>query len=231
MPISTPKFKMDVKVTYDFPYKDFEAQVVPIVQEGLKHAMKVLKNDFFDLIIKPLVRGGAGWYSIKDTQTWKWINSKDGYGQLGFTDMNQPYKMLSIYEKTYYVNLNEQTLEFGFGDIDALSTGLKHTAAGTGNLPADRSWFDWIYEGVHFKTEPAKFRRTGPRKGVRSSAIAGPYAGRMIKYRKAGSLWEVPPRYRLDMDKFLERNEEKIQKTIEDYIVLGVLEYIYSETE
>lgn len=226
--VSKPStFSFEIKLNLSFDVEDFEQQITTIVQGGIQYAFKNLEKDFYHEIIFPLIYGGPGWYGIVDTPTWRWITSETGVAQLGFSNGLEYRKLLKAYEKSWYMNtVGSNAIDFGFGDIEKIRSMTRHPNAGRGHLPADRSWFDWIYEGVHFKTEPAKFRRTGSKKGVRSSSAAGPFAGRMIKYRKPGSLWSVPPRYRLDMDKFIEKNADKIQRTIDEYISLGIEEYI-----
>lgn len=228
----TPTFSFDVKMNIEFDINQWALDVEDIMREGVKYAFNELHGAFRDIIIMPLIYGGPGWHAITNTMAWKWINSQQGYGELGFAKTTEPRKLLKAYESAWNVSLdlnqNGGAIKFNFGDVEMLRSATRHPKAGRGHMKSDRSWLDWIYEGVHFATEPAKFRRTGSKKGIVSSNIAGPFAGRMIKYRKEGSLWSVKPLYRLDMDKFLDKNRDKLQSTIENFLVLGFKDYIES---
>lgn len=226
--VKTPRlFEFDASIKLEIEnLSEALAEIKSIMKEAVDHAFKKLVDNFESIIITPLIFGGKGWYGIVNTQAWKWINSPQGYGQLGFSSPGTPYQLITAYLKSWEVSYVDGGLKFNFGDIEKIRAMTKHPYAGKGNLPSDRTWFDWIYDGQHRVTEPAKFRRTGPRKGVRSSKIAGQSAGRMIKYKKPGSLWKVKPIFKLDMDYFLDRNRNKIISTIEKFIAAEISEYI-----
>lgn len=228
--MATKTFDFDIKIKLDYDLGDAVIQIEKLVREAIKNSMSMLKQYFYEFVIFPMVNGGAGWYSIKDTQFWKWVNSKRGYAVLGLTSTKDPYKLIAAYNTSWEFNLTEDGMGFtmGFGDVEKLRTATRHPAAGKKHLPADRSWFDWMYQGTHFrKSEPAKFiKENSKNKGVRSRFIAGEESGLMVKYKKEGAEWHVPPRFLLDMDYFLERNRGKIQRTIENFITLTVDEYL-----
>lgn len=231
-----PKFSFDIKIDLEFNIAGVEEEIIDIVKDAVKYGFKFLRDNFYLAIIVPLVQGGRGWYGIKDTTCWKWINSRKGLAQLGFADARETDKLIDTYLKAWEVESidNGMGIGFRFGDINMLRRNLRHPFAGKHNLPSDRTWFDWIYEGQHFTTEQAQFVRTGPGPGVRSSKIAGAYAGIMkrtkrkrvlkkdketgqlvIKRQGSASRWYVPARYRLDIDYLLNRNKKKIKMEFE----------------
>lgn len=224
-----PKFDFDVKFKLSVPERSLEKQANEVVMEAVKFALTLIKKNFEVIIINPLLYGGKGWYGIVNTQTWKWLGTPAAWGQLGFTNPAERYKLLKAYKTSWTVKTTitnkKAVLDFNFGDEILLRKATIHPAAGTRNLPKSRSWLDWLYEGIHFTKEKAKFKKTGPRKGVRSSKIAGPYAGRMIKFRKEGSMWEVKPKWRLDMDYFMQRNSGKIQSELEKFMTIFMQDY------
>lgn len=187
---------------------------------GIDKAMKFIKNNFQTLIIDGLILGGAGWKPFVNTAAWKWLNSTKGYGQLGFFNPAEPIKLLNILRKSWEVTLVKGTsglntgIRFNWADIAQIKTKTIHPSAGELRMPSGRSWFEWLYAGKPLKEEGYSFKRTGPMEGVRSSAIAGPDAGRMVK----GGFWEVSPRYRVDLDGLWIRNEKKIIRTLETFI-------------
>ena len=203
-----------------------ERQVGPEIKSALKNAAPKIQQDFYLEIVLPLIFGGRGWYSISDTPTWKWLNSEDGYAQMGFTSRGEPYKLLNAYYGAWFCNvLSDGSISWGFGDVSKLISETIHPAAGTGHLSSNRSWFEWL-EGT---SEPAYFRKASDarRKGKkgrrgRAGPIAGEAAGVMTKYRKG--IWNVPLRYQLDIDNLLDRNERKIQRVLEGLYAKYVLE-------
>lgn len=226
--VSKPTFNFDVKIDLEFDIQGVEYQMQQLVREGIKFAFADIKDNFFVDIIYPLIYGGRGWYGIKDTPCWQWINSRKGIAQLGFSSNLEPKKLIEVYRRAWEVTPieNGMGLSFSFGDIQQIRHALIHPQAGKLNLPSDRSWFDWIYEGQYFRTEPAKFIQLGSGKGIRSSNAAGQYAGKMSNYKKANAKWSVPKRYRLNIDYLLDRNKEKLRASLENTISIAINDYL-----
>jgi hypothetical protein len=195
-----------------------------ILASAISDAFDFVVKDFKGLIVDNLVSGGRGWYGLVDTQTWKWINSPKGFAQLGFSSTHEPMKLLMALKSSFYVKkeyrLNKSSdsmyigLAYGWANLKYLHDETIHSAAGKLNLPSDQSWFDWLYAGAPEEEAGYHFKKTGPRKGVRSSVIAGAEAGLM----KTGGLWKVSPGFRLDLDRLFEKNEDRITKVIIDTV-------------
>jgi hypothetical protein len=226
---NTLDFEIEMKINLDegnaFP------QMKKILSDALFYAFRYLRIHFEKLIMTPMVLGGKGWRSVEDTASWRWINSPEGFGQLGFTDATQPLGLLIHLLSSWKADVNATLgggsfkvgVDFGIFDIDDLIAKTPHPAAGTGNLPSSRSWFEWVYKGIALQ-EPAKFVKTGPRPGARSSAIAGSDAG--IMHPKSTGLWQVPPRFRLDLEALVDRNQDKIITTIEHVVITQMNKYL-----
>jgi len=195
-----------------------------ILANSLIKAVDFVVANFKTMIIEPMVLGGKGWKPLIQTSSWRWINSPKGYGQLGFSSPFEPKKLLDAvlnsWEAKRVVSINPGSesmyigLNFKFADIAKLRQATMHPAAGRGKLPSDTSWFDWVYAGKPLSVDGFHFRKTGPIKGSRSSAIAGPDAGLM----KPGGMWQITPRFRLDLDRLIEINENKIASTIQHWM-------------
>lgn len=203
------------------------------VGKGIAIGAREFRDNFDKQVMTPLILGGPGWYSLEQTPSWKWINSEAGFGQLGFSDSSEPLKlltaMLSSYEVQVHTKIGKQInirIQMKFFDIERLTDLTRHPAAGehsAPNMDPNRSWLDWVLKGKAL-SEPAKFVQTGPAPKVRSSAIAGSKAGLMKNYGKG--LWEVPPRYRLDLKTLVERNEKKIVGLLEKTLAKAVSKYL-----
>ena len=206
-----------------------------LVAKGMWHGMKFFKTNFERLIMAPLIFGGAGFKSIEQYAAWKWINSEERMAQLGFASTAEPIKLLLALMNSYELQLRGNpkaggkstrmnvALDVKMFDIDDISRQLMHPAAGKLGLASDRSWFDWVYKGRAI-SEPAKFTKTGPKQGARSSIIAGSEAGLMTDI--GTGLWSVPPRYRLDLDLLFTTNEEKILQVMSDTIATQTTKYL-----
>lgn len=215
---------MQITFAIQFPADEAYAEIRDVLADSLKAAIDFMEKNFQSLIIDQLIFGGKGWKALVDTPSWKWLNSPKGFAQMGFSSALEPLKLLTAlrfswkFQPEFRFNKSAGSMYVGFkfqwANIDALRKATIHPAAGQLNLPADRSWFDWIYSGIALQEVNYHFKKTGPRKGVRSSIIAGAEAGLM----KKGGLWQVTPRFRLDLDALLARNEDKIAKTIETFI-------------
>lgn len=200
------------------------AEIRNAMAEAFNAGADFLVQHFKTLIVDPLILGGKGWKALIDTPSWRWINSPKGYGQLGFTSSLEPLKLLTVLRNSFSVkkvfNFNKRSdsirvgFEFNMANLSDIRKATIHPAAGQLNLPADRSWFDWVFAGQPLKEFNYHFKKTGPRRGSRSSGIAGVEAGLMAP----GGFWEVAPRFRIDIEKLFERNENKITRTIEDFM-------------
>jgi hypothetical protein len=199
-----------------------EAEIAKILAVAIDKAFRNLVADFKDVIINRLLFGGKGWKPLVNTAAWKWLNSPKGYAQLGFTSPATPLKLLVILSKSWNAKVVSRKsgpsinvgIQFNWANLEDIFRATIHPSAGKLNLPAGRSWFEWVYAGLPLQEEGFKFKKTGPSPGVRSSSIAGAEAGRMV----AGGMWQVSPRFRVDLEKLWERNNKKITRTIEDYI-------------
>jgi len=195
-----------------------------VLAESIENAIDSVIANFQSLIVDQLIYGGKGWKAIIETSSWRWINSPKGYGQLGFSSPTEPLKLLNALryswsaKKVVHINAASESvyigINFKFAELDKLRKATIHPAAGHGKLPANQSWFDWVYSGIAMQEEGFHFRKTGPAKGSRSSAIAGADAGLM----KPGGLWQVTPRFRLDLDKLIDQNADKINNTIQNWM-------------
>ena len=205
--------------------------LMDILSKYIVKGVDFIEKNFQSIIIDPLIFGGKGWKSFVDTSSWKWINSPKGLGQLGFTNPLEPLKLLNILRSSWKVHKIVTTnvttggitligFNFSLFNLEEIKKHTIHPAAGKLNLPSNRSWFEWIYAGIALKETGYHFRKTGPTRGSRSSSIAGGEAGLM----KKGGLWQVSPRFRLDIDKLIEQNEDKITRTIQFYIQQVVAE-------
>jgi len=207
--------------------------IAKALHSSMIDAFKYLVDNFQEIIVEPLIRGGKGWKPLVDTAGWKWINSPRGYAQLGFSNPLTPLVLLSALKKSFTARLVQQRsgtggrvrigIYFKWADIQDLYKKTIHPAAGKLGMPANRSWFQWVYAGEPLREGGVSFKRTGPAPGVRSSIIAGAEAGRMVR---SSGFWEVKPRFRLDIDKLWQRNHKKItntiRKVIQDKISEGV---------
>lgn len=227
-------------ISIEFNLKFNEAKAIPEIRawiaRGMWYGLKKFEKNFETLVMTPLCFGGPGWKSVEQYGAWKWINSPAGMGQLGFTDAGQPLKLLVAMFRSYEVNVTGKpgtggnfklSLNMKFFDADKLAAATPHPAAGKDsapNLDADRSWFDWVFKGRAL-SEPAKFVKTGPKSGARSSAIAGGEAGLMTEYNDGG-LWQVPPRFRLDLEKIVLDNQDKIIRVMEDVVTTEMIRYL-----
>lgn len=197
---------------------------------GIKRGFKFINDNFDALIVFPLIIGGKGWRGYMDTASWKWLNSPQGWAQLGFTQTTEPFKLIVAMKRSWSCRAfgapkavaknNAIGIEFKLWSLSELLTATQHPAAGKLNMPANRSWFEWIYKGMAV-AEPASFQKTGPMPAVRSSKIAGGFAGRMTTKDGAG-FWQVPPKFRADFDKLLDQNRKKIENTIRDNLVRSI---------
>lgn len=224
----------DIAITMNIKFNEQKAipELRAWIARGMWYGLKFFEKHFEQLVMTPMILGGPGWRSIEQTAGWKWIISSKGFGQLGFADRGEPYKLLVLLLNSYEVavkgkpgtggNFNIR-LQWNFFDLDKLSAGTIHPAAGKLGLASDRSWFDWVYKGRAI-SEPAKFTKTGPRRGVRSSLTAGSDAGMMT--RKGQGLWQVPPRFRLDLEGLIKANEKKILRVLEDTVVTQLQRYL-----
>lgn len=229
MPNPIKPSDVDIELSLKFDVKGI-IDMKKALAKAIRFGMLEFKAHFEDLVMVPLVFGGSGWKSVEQTAAWKWINSPAGWGQLGFFDSREPLKLLTTMFRSYRVRVTGNTgaspklrLEMDFFDIDMMRRATIHPAAGNLGLPGDRSWFDWVYSAQPL-SEPAKFVKTGPTPGSRSSAIAGGSAGLMAD--KGNGLWTVPPRYRLDLEALVKRNEGKIVRVMENTIVKAMNRYL-----
>jgi hypothetical protein len=218
----------EIQVGFKFSVPEAVAEIRAILSTAIENAFIFIERNFQVLIVDRLLYGGKGWSPLIETAGWKWINSPRGLAQLGFTNSLEPYNLLSAIGSsmmlTRVTRLNKASdsvyigLVFKIGRLEDIYRNTIHPAAGTLKLPSDRSWFQWVYSGKALKEKNVKFTRTGPSKGVRSSAIAGAEAGKMTK----GTFWEVPPKFRIDLDKLIDRNRDKmtnvITKTIQEIV-------------
>lgn len=199
-----------------------EKDIANTLSIAIDSAFRRLAADFQDVIIDNLVFGGPGWKPIVKTAAWKWINSAKGYAQLGFSSPATPLRLLKILRKSWNVKVVSKKkgpslnvgIKFNWANLEDIYRATIHPHAGQLGLPTGRSWFEWVYAGLPLREEGFKFKKTGPSPGVRSSSIAGGEAGRMVP----GGMWQVTPRFRIDLDQLWAKNEKKITKTIEKYI-------------
>jgi len=220
----------ELEVGLHIDVKEAERELRWVLGDMLIEAVDFVVTHFKTIIIEPLILGGKGWKPFVQTSSWRWINSPKGYGQLGFSNAAEPNKLLHAIlaswevKKVVRFNPNSENMYIGlifrFADLGKLRQATIHPAAGRGKLPSDASWFDWIYKGVAMPESGFHFRRTGPIKGSRSSAIAGPEAGLM----KPGGFWQVTPRFRFDLDRLIEVNENKIAITIQHWLQTRIAE-------
>ncbi len=227
-PIQKRKLE-DVKIALTIDENKAIPHLTEILVEVIEAGVDFVVKNFQVLIIDGLIFGGKGWQGLVDTPAWKWINSTKGYGQLGFSNPLEPLNLLNALRKSWTVHKVKQVnmsgsiqigFSFTFGDITALRQATIHPAAGYGKLPADRSWFDWVYSGLVLQEVNYHFTKTGPTKGSRSSVIAGKDAGLM----KPGGLWQVTPRFRIDFDRLITHNEEKMTSVIQHFIQAAMAE-------
>ena len=218
-----PFSKGAIKIAFVIPDMNAaEAQIAALLSDVLKDAFQDLVKDFGPLIIDPLLFGGPGWKPLIKTAAWKWLTSPKGYAQLGFYSALVPFTLLTILRKSWTATMTTSAtkqgasygINFAWANIDEIYRNTVHPSAGKGQLRGGFSWFEWVYAGLPLREEGFKFKKTGPAPGVRSSSIAGAEAGRMVE----GGFWEVSPRFRVDIDNLWERNEKKIEKTIETYL-------------
>lgn len=225
--MATKKFnpfsKGAIKIQFNIPnIKEAERHLAELLGEAMDDTFKSLVREFGSIIIDPLLFGGPGWKPFIKTAAWKWINSPRGYAQLGFSSTIAPFTLISALRRSWSAKAISRRsaanftygIEFSWANIEDIYRATVHPAAGKGGLRTGFSWFEWVYAGLPMREEGFKFKKTGPAPGVRSSSIAGAEAGRMT----TGGFWEVPPRFRVDIDKLWERNERKISMTIEKYI-------------
>lgn len=199
-----------------------EKDIAIALSIAIDRAFRKLVADFQDTIIDRLVFGGPGWKALTSTAAWKWLNSPKGYAQLGFSSPASPLTLLNILRKSWNAKVVSKKagpslnvgITFNWANLEEIYRSTIHPSAGKLNLPAGRSWFEWVYAGLPLKEEGFHFKKTGPSPGVRSSSIAGNEAGRMA----VGGMWQVSPRFRIDLDQLWAKNEKKIVKTIEKYI-------------
>lgn len=211
----------DIEIEFTPDIKACEWELRVALGKPLINAANFVVDNFQNIIINPIVMGGKGWKALVQTSSWKWMNSTKGFGELGFSNVMEPWKLihaiLASWECKPIIKFdpNNENVAIGFyfkfADIDKLRKATTHPAAGQLNLPSDASWFDWVYKGIALTENGFHFRRTGPTRGSRSSVIAGPDAGLM----KKGGLWQVTPRFKLDLDRLIEMNEDKIAITIQ----------------
>lgn len=213
---------MQVSFKIDVPYAVMEFR--DLLADGIRLGFRFVAKNFKTLIIDRLLYGGKGWKSLQETAGWKWMNSPKGFAQLGFSNPLEPLRLLVVLSQSFYVKeewrFNKQSgsvyigFKFGWANLGEIISKTIHPAAGTLGLAADRSWFEWMYAGKPISEKRVDFKKTGPGRGVRSSAIAGGEAGIM----KPGSGWEVPPSFRIDLEKLFVRNEDRINKVIRDTV-------------
>jgi len=215
----------------------FVPEIRQLTADAIWRGMNYIRWNFQTLIMHGLIYGGPGWYSLEQLPSWRWINSQEGFAQLGFVTGNEPIALLNEMYESFEVktiggpNVTRTSGKLGllmkFFDIDRLAAATRHPAAGQGNLDANRSWFDWVWRGRAI-TEPAQFVRVKPNNPLpRSNLIAGTAKGIMTKYN-TGGLWVVPPKFRLDLNKLIERNEQKIILTLEHHLVKQMNIYLRS---
>lgn len=224
----------DISITISFKLNEQKAipQLRAWIARGLWYGLKKFERDFELLVMTPLILGSPGWKSLEQYGSWKWINSPAGFGQLGFSDRGEPLKLLILLMQSYEVKVSgkpgtggrfDLRLNMKFFDTDKIRANTIHPHAGDLGLPGDRSWFDWVLKGRAL-TEPANFVKTGPTQGSRSSKIAGSQAGLMKD--KGTGLWSVPPKYRLDLVKLIEDNEDKIIHVLQDTVINEMIRYL-----
>lgn len=215
--------------TIEINLKINEEMGIPHLRDILAKYMKIasiyIANNFQSIIIDPLILGGKGWKPFVETQSWKWLNSPRGYAQMGFSNALEPLKLLNALRSSWKVHpvyqIGESTyvgFTFSLFNIDEIRRQTIHPNAGELKLPSGRSWFDWVYDGIALIESGYHFKKTGPKKGARSSLIAGSEAGLM----KTGGLWQVTPRFRVDLDGLIKKNEDKITRTIQYFMQLIV---------
>lgn len=219
----------DIKLSLKLYNQDIVDSTKLDLLTAARLAAPSIKQDFYLNIVFPLIWGGQGWYGIHDTPTWAWLNSEDGYAQMGFTNRGEPISLLNSYLTAWECDvLPDGSISWSFGDTEKLIKGTIHPAAGKGNLSSTRSWFEWL-EGL---SEPAKFTRAidkrrandVPGKRGRAGGIAGDKAGIMTKYKKG--LWAVPDRFQLDIDTLLSKNERKIERELSRMYVQHIQKYL-----
>jgi hypothetical protein len=227
----------DISIEMNLKFNEQKAypQLRAWIARGIWHGMKFFERHFDKYIMQPLIFGGPGWKHIEKYGFWKWLTSPAGFGQLGFSDPNEPFKLMLLLVNSYEVRVTgnpgtdgrgKMKLEMNFFDVDHISRNTIHSAAGKDSAPnmaSDTSWFDWILKGKAL-TEPAKFVKTGKHEGSRSSDIAGSSAGLMTDY--GSGLWQVPPKFRLDLEKLITDNEDKIVRVMEEVIVGEMQRYL-----
>lgn len=240
MPPRAPQIKksdMEIEMSIKFAKQNiFVPELRQIVADAMWRGFNFIRTNFESLIMKGMIFGGAGWYSVEQLPAWKWLNSQEGFAQLGFTDSSEPIKLLLALVNSFEVNtigrpvVRRQSVNMGlemkFFDINQIAAKTIHPAAGTGNLDSNRSWFDWVYRGLAV-TEPADFTKVRSTSNApRSSAIAGSAKGIMKNY--GTGLWSVPPRFRLDLNRLISKNEKKITSVLERNITHQMNIYLRS---
>lgn len=125
--------------------------IVKAIRRRTSRAMSLSVFPVQERLRKSVVNGGDRIRGFSSTNTWKWISSPEGLGQIGFTDASQATAVFQAIEQSIRVKTANQSgskiLLIGLLNMMVLARATPHPATSSTPKLNIESWFvDWILD-------------------------------------------------------------------------------------